>query len=291
MKIVVGKKELLKELSLLQGILERKATIPILSNVLLTAADGQVSLLATDLDVALRSRRVEATVGTAGSVTLPARKLCELVGAISQDEVTIEEAKNRKTVTVAADRFESHIQTLPAAEFPTVPEVSGPNPARLPGAALTRMITHTRFATSTDTSRYYLHGALLVLRPESLSMVATDGHRLALMRAQEAPGVSDPADVLVPHKTVIELARVAAGAEVVEFSQGPDHLFFRADDRLLISKKINANFPSYERVIPQGHDKRLEFDRDRLAAAVRRVRTLANERSKAMTFTIGKGAL
>jgi DNA polymerase-3 subunit beta len=287
MELVVRKTDLLKELSLLQGIVERKNTIPILANVLLDASKGAVSLLATDLDVGLRSR-CEASISKAGTLTLPAKKLFEIVNALPETEIRIEEDKGGKSVTLSADRFESRIQTLPASEFPTPPQDGGAAEAVLPGAAIKRMISHTRFAITSEDTRYFLNGAQLVLRPDSMSMVATDGHRLAYISVKESPGQSAQTDVLLPRKTLNEVARLVDGAESVDFSQGENHLFFKAGERLLISRKIDANFPAYERVIPKTNDKRIEFDRDRLAAAVRRVRLLSNERSKAVKFVIGK---
>jgi len=189
---------------------------------------------------------------------------------------------------VAADRFESRMQTLPASEFPTPPQDSGSAEATLPGAALKRMISHTRFAITSEDTRYFLNGAQLVLRAEAMSMVATDGHRLAYISVHESPGKDATTDVLLPRKTLNEVARLIDGGDAVEFAQGENHLFFRAGGRLLISRKIDANFPAYERVIPKTNDKRIDFDRDRLAAAVRRVRLLSNERSKAVKFVIGK---
>jgi DNA polymerase-3 subunit beta len=287
MELVVRTSDLLKELSLLQGIVERKNTIPILANVLIDASKDEVSLLATDLDVGLRST-CAATVSRPGTLTLPAKKLFEIVNALPETEIRIEEDKGGKSVTIAADRFESRIQTLPASEFPTPPQDSGTTEATLPGPAVKRMISHTRFAITSEDTRYFLNGAQLVLRPDSMSMVATDGHRLALITLEESPGAASPGDVLLPRKTLNEVARLIDGAEGIEFSQGENHLFFRAGSRLLISRKIDANFPAYERVIPKTNDKAIEFDRDRLAAAVRRVRLLSNERSKAVKFAIGK---
>jgi len=287
MELVVRNNDLLKELSLLQGIVERKNTIPILANVLLEATKDSVSLLATDLDVGLRSR-CPATVSKPGTLTLPAKKLFEIVSALPDTEIRIEQDKGGKSVTVAADRFESRMQTLPASEFPTPPQDGGPAEAILPGAALKRMISHTRFAITNEDTRYFLNGAQLVLRPDSMSMVATDGHRLAFISVQESPGKSVKTDVLLPRKTLNEVARLIDGGSAVEFSQGENHLFFRADGRLLISRKIDANFPAYERVIPKSNDKHIEFDRDKLASAVRRVRLLSNERSKAVKFALAK---
>jgi DNA polymerase III subunit beta len=287
MELVVRKNDLLKELSLLQGIVERKNTIPILANVLIEATKDGISLLATDLDVGLRSR-CDGTVTKPGILTLPAKKLFEIVAALPDTDVRIEEEKGGKSVTIAADRFESRMQTLPASEFPTPPSESGTAEATLPGAALKRLISHTRFAITSEDTRYFLNGAQLVLRPESMSMVATDGHRLAFISVQQSPGKKVTSDVLLPRKTLTEVAKLIDGGDAVEFSQGENHLFFRAGGRLLISRKIDANFPAYERVIPKSNDKKIEFDRDRLSAAVRRVRLLSNERSKAVKFVTGK---
>jgi DNA polymerase-3 subunit beta len=287
MELVVRKTDLLKELSLLQGIVERKNTIPILANVLLDASKERVALLATDLDVGLRSQ-CEASVSKPGTLTLPAKKLFEIVNALPDTEIRIEEDKGGKSVTIAADRFESRMQTLPAGEFPTPPQDGGAAEAVLPGAAIKRMISHTRFAITSEDTRYFLNGAQLVLRPDSMSMVATDGHRLAYISVKESPGKGATSEVLLPRKTLNEVARLVDGAEAIEFSHGENHLFFRAGDRLLISRKIDANFPAYERVIPKTNDKRIDFDRDRLSAAVRRVRLLSNERSKAVKFVISK---
>src|SRR5512134_3585403 len=285
MELVVRKNDLLKELSLLQGIVERKNTIPILANVLIEASKDGISLLATDLDVGLKSK-CEGTVTKPGTLTLPAKKLFEIVSALPDTEIRIEEEKGGKSVTIAADRFESRIQTLPASEFPTPPTDLGNAEATLPGAAVKRLISHTRFAIASEDTRYFLNGAQLVLRPDTMSMVATDGHRLAFISVHESPG-KKTGEVLLPRKTLNEVARLIDGTDSVQFSQGENHLFFRAGNRLLISRKIDANFPAYERVIPKTNDKRIEFDRDRLAAAVRRVRLLSNERSKAVKFVIG----
>ena len=287
MELVVRKSDLLKELALLQGIVERKNTIPILANVLLDAEAGtnRVSLLATDLDVGLRSH-CQASVVKPGTLTLPAKKLFEIVSALPETEIRITEDKGGKSVTIAADRFESRMQTLPSTEFPTPPDATGLTFASLPGADLKRMITHTRFAITSEDTRYFLNGAQLVLQPDSMSMVATDGHRLAFVRVPAELGPTRT-DVLLPRKTLNEVARLIEDGGIIEFAQGENHLFFRAGERLLVSRKIDANFPAYERVIPKSNDKRIDFDRTRLGAAVKRVRLLSNERSKAVKFVMG----
>src|SRR6476659_4743747 len=178
MELVVRKTELLRELQLFQGIVERKNTIPILANVLLEANGNEVRMLATDLEVALRSR-CDASVAKSGSLTLPAKKLYEVIKALPETDVRIQEDKNG--VKVAADRFDSRMQTLPREDFPTLPEVTGLATATLPRAALREMVGKTQFAITGEDTRFFLNGAKFVLKPDSLTLVATDGHRLALV--------------------------------------------------------------------------------------------------------------
>src|ERR1700749_1770915 len=175
MELVVRKTDLLRELQLFQGIVERKNTIPILANVLLEANGAEVRMLATDLEVGLRSK-CTATVSKGGSLTLPAKKLYEIVKALPETDVRIEEDKGG--VKVAADRFDSRMQTLPPEDFPTVPEASGTIRATLPRDVLRQMVAKTQFAITGEDTRYFLNGALFIIRPDSLGLVSTDGHRL-----------------------------------------------------------------------------------------------------------------
>ena len=182
MELVVRKNELLRELQLFQGIVERKNTIPILANVLIEAKGDEVRMLATDLEVALRSR-CQASVGKSGSLTLPAKKLYEIVKALPETDVRIEEDKNG--VKVAADRFDSRMQTLPREDFPTLPDGSRNGAARRCRAPrCARWSAKTQFAITGEDTRYFLNGAKFVLKPDSLTLVATDGHRLALVEVK-----------------------------------------------------------------------------------------------------------
>jgi DNA polymerase-3 subunit beta len=287
MELVVGKNALLRELQLFQGIVERKNTIPILANVLMEAKGNEVRMLATDLEVALRSR-CDASVAKGGSLTLPAKKLYEIVKALPETDVRIEEDKNG--VKVAADRFDSRMQTLPREDFPTLPDASGTARATLPSAALRQMIAKTQFAITGEDTRYFLNGAKFVLKPESLTLVATDGHRLALVEVKHGVDVPQDVGVILPKKTLLELGKLLAETDGdVVFESGENHLFFKLGDRMLISRMIDGQFPAYERVIPKGNDKHIEFDRERLTSAVRRVALLSNERSRAVKFEIDKG--
>ena len=287
MELVVRKNDLLRELQLFQGIVERKNTIPILANVLLEAKGNEVRMLATDLEVALRSK-CEASVAKDGSLTLPAKKLYEVVKALPETDVRIQEDKNG--VKVAADRFDSRMQTLPREDFPTLPDVTGVARATLPRTALREMVGKTQFAITGEDTRYFLNGAKFVLKPDSLTLVATDGHRLALVEVKHKLEVVQEIGVILPKKTLLELGKLLSEGEGdITFESGENHLFFEVGGRVLISRMIDGQFPAYERVIPKGNDKLIEFDRERLTSAVKRVALLSNERSRAVKFEIDKG--
>ncbi len=294
MELTVRKAELLKELQLFQGIVERKNTIPILANVLLEAEDGadHARLAATDLEVGLRSR-CEAGVEKGGSITIPAKKLFEIVRALPDTEVRITQSA-AGSVNISAERFSSRIQTLPKDDFPALPEPAEIDPVTLPGAALREMVGKTQFAITGEDTRFFLNGALFVLGSSDMTLVATDGHRLALVAAAleggpEAAG-DDDARVILPKKTIWELARLVADDDAeVTYRRGENHLFFDVGGRQLISRMIDAQFPAYERVIPKGNDKRIEFERDRLTSAVKRVALLSSERSRAIKLQIDAG--
>ncbi|MGE5359164.1 MAG: DNA polymerase III subunit beta [Bacteroidales bacterium] len=291
MELVVRKNDLLRELQLFQGIVERKNTIPILANVLMEAKGDEVRLLATDLEVGLRSK-CAASVSKGGALTLPAKKFYEIVKALPETDVRIQEDKGG--VKVAADRFDSRMQTLPLEDFPNVPEGSGRGSATLPRKGLREMIAKTQFAITGEDTRYFLNGALLVLKDDQMTLVATDGHRLALVTTKrEVPDAekgAEPARIILPKKTLQELARLLTdGEDDVRYERGENHLFFDIGGRVLISRMIEGQFPAYERVIPKGNDKRAEMERERITSAIRRVALLSNERSRAIKMQLQEG--
>ncbi|OLD55167.1 MAG: DNA polymerase III subunit beta [Acidobacteria bacterium 13_1_40CM_2_64_6] len=296
MELVVRKNDLLRELQLFQGIVERKNTIPILANVLMEAKGDEVRFLATDLEVGLRSQ-CAAAVAKGGALTLPAKKFYEIVKSLPETDIRI--AEDKGGVKVAADRFDSRMQTLPREDFPTLPEhagTSGAPRATLPRAAVKEMVAKTAFAITGEDTRYFLNGALFVLRPDEMSLVATDGHRLALVTvargggAEERGGGEDEVKAILPKKTLGELSRLLQEGDAdIQYERGENHLFFDVGGRLLISRMIDGQFPAYERVIPKGNDKKIEFERDRLTSAVKRVALLSNERSRAVKFQIENG--
>jgi DNA polymerase-3 subunit beta len=289
MELVVRKNDLLRELQLFQGIVERKNTIPILANVLMEAKGEEVRFLATDLEVGLRSA-CKASVAKGGSLTIPAKKFYEIVKSLPETDIRI--ADDKGGVKISAERFDSRMQTLPREDFPALPDSSGSAGTTLPRSAVKEMVAKTQFAITGEDTRYFLNGALFVLRPDEMSLVATDGHRLALVTvAREGKGKNgEEIRAILPKKTLGELGRLLMeGDGDITYERGENHLFFKAGDRLLISRMIDGQFPAYERVIPKGNDKHIEFERDRLTNAVKRVALLSNERSRAVKFQIDKG--
>jgi DNA polymerase-3 subunit beta len=289
MELVARKADLVRELQFFQQIVERKNTIPILANVLLEASGNECTLLATDLEVALRSK-CEAAVSKPGSVTLPAKKLYEVVRALPEGDVTISTDKGGTTVKVSGGQFSSKMPTLPREDFPSLPEAGGGAKATIKGKSLAQMVAKTQFAITGEDTRYYLNGAQFVLKGGTMTFVATDGHRLALINVQQE-GKTDEIKAILPRKTLAELGRLLAdsGDVDVNYERGENHLFFDIGSRLLISRMIDGQFPAYEKVIPRGNDKHVEFERDALTQAVRRVAILSNERSRAVKLVLDKG--
>ncbi len=289
MELVARKADLVRELQFFQQIVERKNTIPILANVLLEGTGNEVTLLATDLEVALRSR-CEAAVSKPGSVTLPAKKLYEVVRALPEGDVNIESDKGGNSVKVSGGQFSSKMPTLPREDFPSLPEAGGGVKATIDGKSLAQMVSKTQFAITGEDTRFYLNGAQFVLRPDDMTFVATDGHRLALVTVKHDGAKGDDIKAILPRKTLAELGRLLAeGNNNVNYERGENHLFFEIGPRLLISRMIDGQFPAYERVVPKGNDKHVEFERDRLTQAVRRVSILSNERSRAVKMMLDKG--
>jgi DNA polymerase-3 subunit beta len=222
---------------------------------------------------------------------LPAKKLYEVVRALPEADVKLETEKSGTGVKVSAERFESRMPTLPREDFPSLPESAGAARSAIKGSVLREMVAKTQFAITGEDTRYYLNGALFVLRSDSMTLVATDGHRLALVNARRDPAEKGAEEIkaILPRKTLSELSRLLTDDVDVQYERGENHLFFEIGPRLLISRMIDGQFPAYEKVIPKANDKRIEFERDRLTSAVRRVAILSNERSRAVKFVIDKG--
>jgi DNA polymerase-3 subunit beta len=228
-----------------------------------------------------------------GAVTLPAKRLYEIVRALPDKEIRFKKGEaNWISVTCGSSRF--RIAGLPQEDFPALPE---PKSAviRIPAAVLAKQINRTIFAISTEDSKYTLSGALLVLKPGSMTMVATDGHRLAHVEKTEAlEDVTEEIKVLIPRKAMSELVRMIAetvDADRVGFSRDDNHLFFDLGKRLLVSRMLTGQFPNFEAVLPRANDRTFPVDREEIAAAIRRVAILSDERSRTIKLAIGGGTL
>ena len=289
MDITVRKSDLARELQLVQGIVERKNSIPILSNVLAEARGQEVRIAATDLDVSLRCG-CAAEVKAEGAITLSAKKLYEIMRSLPEGEVRIKLLPDSWAV-IECERVQFKMAGLPREDFPALPESKGGRGVELPAALLRDLIARTAFAITAEDARYYLAGALLVLDKDGAAMVATDGHRLSYAHRKAPLKVGEPQRVLVPRKAIQELGRLLETEDTLTFQQVENHLVFTVGGRVLASKMIEGQFPAFEKVIALTGDKVVALERDRLATAIRRVSLLSSERSRAVRLSLGAGKL
>ncbi len=292
MEFTVRKFDLLQELTLIQGVVERKNTIPILANVLLRAEGGELGIVATDLEIGLRSVCPSKTT-VPGTITIPAKRLFEIVRALPDKEIRFKKGEaNWISVTCGSSRF--RIAGLPQEDFPSLPEPKGPV-IKISADVISKLITRTIFAISTEDSKYTLSGALLVLKPGSIIMVATDGHRLAhIEKAEALEDVTEEIKVLIPKKAMGELVRMiseSGDTDLIGFARDDNHLFFDMGKRLLISRMLTGQFPNYEAVLPRGNDRTFTINRDEITAAIKRVAILSDERSHTVKLSVSAGAL
>ncbi len=289
MEILVRRNDLVKELHLVQGIVERKNSIPILSNVLVEADGDRLRISATDLDVSLRCG-CGAQVVKEGAVTLGAKKLYEIARSLPESDVRLE-VQPDAWAKIECERVVFRMAGLPREDFPTLPDGKGGKSIEIPAQVLQGLIQRTGFAITAEDARYYLAGALLILEQDHAAMVATDGHRLAYARAASEQKVSEAVKVLVPRKAIVELGRLIEGEETVAFQRSEGHLLFSAGGRTMASKLIEAQFPAYEKVITVTGDKKLNLGREALQSAIRRVSLLSSERNRAIKVSLADGRL
>ncbi len=300
MEIRLKRNEFLAELIPMQGIVERKTTIPVLSHLLLKAHDSrqgqddaeQLHLAATDLDVSLTSR-CDAEVKEGGAIAVQAKKLIEIIRSLSSPDVLLVQEEPRVlSIRAGTSRFKIH--GLAADDFPTLPTTPAASPQAadsaeaghrmlIPFADFRRMVAKILFAVSAEESRFQLNGALFKVKEGSFEIAATDGHRLALVeKREEGLGRSGAEDsVLVPRKALQELQRLE-GEGALEFCRGEHHLSFRLGRRELICRILEGTFPDYERVIAKDNDKKIVFDRKALAEAVQRAALMTSDRARAV---------
>ena len=293
MHLTIERSALLKALAHVQSVVERRTTIPILANLMVKAEDGSLALSATDLDIEI-VEQVAAEVGTPGAATAPAHMLYDIVRKLPEGaQVELDFAGDPARLTIRAGRSNFSLGCLPVEDFPTLSAGGLPHRFVLDSAALASLIDRTRFAISTEETRYYLNGIYLhAYKPEEsdvevLRAVATDGHRLAMVEMPLPEGARDMQGVIVPRKTVNELRKLIDEIEGdISIELGETKVRFVFDSVVLTSKLIDGTFPDYERVIPDGADKHLSVDAKAFAAAVDRVSTISTERSRAVKLAI-----
>ena len=296
MEISVSKQELLRELTATQSVVERKTTIPILSNFLLEAdeTEGRLTITATDLDQSIKTS-CSAKVKKPGSCTIPARKLYDYIKLLPDGDISIKLQDNH-WVQIRSGRSNTKMVGMARANFPQVPEFPTVSSVSLPVATFRNLISKTIFAISNEESRYTLNGALLILKPESLAMVATDGHRLAHIEKQGENLGSVPGGekkTLIPRKALAELQSLLSNteAEQVEFADDENQLFFRIGKRVLTSRKLTGQFPNYEAVLPRDNNKFIIIRSEDLSGSIQRVAQFADERSGAIKLRLEQNEL
>jgi DNA polymerase-3 subunit beta len=288
MKATIERATLLKGLSHVQSVVERRNTIPILSNVLIDAADGTLKLMATDLDLQI-NEHVAATIDTPGATTVSAHTLFDIVRKLPEgSQVQLSAADGR--MTIMAGRAKFSLATLPRDDFPVIAEGELPVSFELPAETLKQIIDKTRFAISTEETRYYLNGIFLHVSDDPLPVLkaaATDGHRLARYTTARPDGAEGMPDVIIPRKCVAELRKLLDEIDgSVGVSLSPTKIRFDLGQALLTSKLIDGTFPDYSRVIPTGNDKMLKIDPRSFEEGVDRVSTIATEKTRAVKMAL-----
>jgi DNA polymerase-3 subunit beta len=289
MKFSVSRDALIRPLNLVAGVVERRQTLPILSNVLMSLEGNRLSLTGTDLEVELVGRIEVVNVGPDGDITVPARKLVDICKSLP-DGVDINFSVEDGRVTVKAGRSRFTLSTLPAAEFPTVEAGEGEVDLELSQSLVRQMIERTGFAMAQQDVRYYLNGMYLEIKAGRLRFVATDGHRLALCTAPGELAAEDKS-VIVPRKGILELARLLDGDGSVTLIVGSNHIRAVTDQFTFTSKLVDGKFPEYERVLPKAPDKAVSGDRSELKQAFTRTAILSNEKYRGVRLSLSEGAL
>jgi DNA polymerase-3 subunit beta len=286
MQFIVSKQNLQKELGFVQGVVEKKNTIPVLSNILIeSVGESTIRITGTDLDVTIRCDMDAAEISTPGSICVQARKLFEIARLLPDAPVSFKKEDN-DWVTVKCDRAKFKMVGVSRDAFPEVPTFKSA-PTKISAEILKTFIDRTIFAITQEESRYTLSGAKFILDKSGAKMITTDGHRLAYVERKEvtANGMNETIDTLIPRKTLAELTKLTAGyEEAISLGMDENHIYFEIGPRLLVSRMLYGQFPNYEMVIPKNNDKSVEFDSALLNLAIRRVALMADDRSHAIRF-------
>ncbi|MGM0521499.1 MAG: DNA polymerase III subunit beta [Pseudomonadota bacterium] len=291
MNFSISREALLRPLTLVAGVVERRQTLPVLSNVLIEIEGDQVALTGTDLEVELVGRTVASHVEQEGAATVPARKLMDICKSLpDQAEIQLAVEEGRAVLRSGRSRFT--LSTLPVAEFPNIEDNEGSQELSVPRGTLKHLIESTSFAMAQQDVRYYLNGMLLEIQSNLLRAVATDGHRLSMCSRPVDVTVEQPHKLIVPRKGILELARLLDDSdEPVSLTLGSTHIRAHTGDFTFTSKLIDGKFPDYERVVPRNGDKVLLAERAALRQVLSRTAILSNEKYRGVRLYLEPGNL
>ena len=289
MEFTIKQSVLKDELSFLQGVVERKTTIPVLSNILIESiGENEIRIVGTDLDVTIRCDAEAESIKTPGAICIQARKLFDLVRALPSGADVHFKKEENAWVTMRCGNARFRLAGVSREQFPEIPQFKS-TPLRLPAETFSYFIQNTAFAITNEQSRFTLSGAKFIVGDGKARMVTTDGHRLAFIE-RKIDSVDGTMDTLIPKKALLELVKVAREtAGEIQFGEDPNHIFFQTDGRLLITRKLSGNFPNYEMVMPKDNDKTATFDLDEMRSAVRRISLMADERNRSIRVTVRDG--
>lgn len=288
MEFKIKQSVLKEELGFIQGVVERKTTIPVLSNILIESiGDNEIRILGTDLDCTIRCDAVADIIQT-GAICVQARKLFDIVRALDAGDVHFKKEEN-EWVTLKAGRANYRLAGVSRDQFPDIPNFKS-TPLRLPSDVFGFFVRNTAFAITNEQSRFTLSGAKFIIGEGIATMVTTDGHRLAYV-SREIDDKEAVMDTLIPKKALLELVKVTRGQGDVAFGEDPNHIYFETEGRLLITRKLTGQFPNYEMVMPKDNDHTAIFDLDEMRSAVRRMALIADERNRSIRITVREGEI
>jgi DNA polymerase-3 subunit beta len=285
MEFVIKQGILKDELGFVQGIVEKKSTIPVLSNILIeSVGENNIRIVGTDLDVTIRCE-AEADIKKAGSMCIQARKLFDIVRLLPDSDVHFTKDEN-EWVKLNCGKSNFRLAGVSREQFPEVPSFKSA-PMKLSADIFNHFIHNTAFAITNEQSRFTLSGAKFMIDGAMARMVTTDGHRLAFIEKKLTTEATDTMDALIPKKALMELTKIARDAKgEVSFGEDPNHIYFEVNGRLLITRKLSGTFPNYEMVIPKDNDKTVTFDAEEMKNAIRRVSLMADERTRSIKMTV-----
>jgi DNA polymerase-3 subunit beta len=289
MKFSLSREQFLGPLQSVMGVVERRQTMPILANVLINARNNRLSLTGTDLEVEMAAS-TEATVQQAGDITVPGRKLLDIVRAFPEG-ASVAVSRDGEKVVLRSGRSRFTLSSLPAADFPVIEDIQAKQTWRVARAAARRLIDKTHFAMAQQDVRYYLNGTLLESSGKTLRAVATDGHRLSLAETELGEEVAAAHQVIVPRKGVLELQRILVGDGDLELAVGNNHVRATIGDIRFTSKLIDGKFPEYGRVVPSNPPRTVTAARDLLRSALQRTAILSNEKYRGVRLTFAPNQL